>query len=509
MHKLRKFVTFFPMLLLLAGVALSLADSDQFLLTVSSANTWILRHFSDFSNWASFGFVVTMAGIWFSGLGKVKIGGKNAEPILSKWNWFAITLCTTIAIGILFWATAEPLYHFHQPPALSGIEPSSPDARRFAMSSLFMHWTITPYAIYSIPSLAFALAYYNLGKSYSLAGPISLVIGRRAESHSRHIVDAVAVFALVAGLSATLGVGVLSIASGISDALAIPASAALMAFVVVLIVGAFTVSSVSGLMNGIRILSDWNVRFFFVLCAVVIAVGPAAEMLEYGLQGLRDYAVEFLPRSTGEGATADKVWANSWTTFYWANWLAWAPVTALFLGRIAKGYTVREFILFNLVLPSTFAVVWMSIFGASAIEMDKASGILWTALQNDGPERVVYVFFGQLPGAAIWPFAFILLSFVCFVTAADSNTEAVASICLKDEAHQAIAKEDKQKPIQILKISWAILIGATAWIMVSYSGVDGVRMLSNLGGLPALFIVLFMNVALILMATRKFHLLKK
>lgn len=509
MSHLRKFVTFGPMLLLAIGVALSFADPEQFLASVSGANAWILRNFSDVFNWASFGFVLTIAGIWFSKLGTIKIGGAEAEPILSKWNWFAITLCTTIAIGILFWATAEPLYHFYQPPTLSGIEENSPDAQRFAMSSLFMHWTITPYAIYSIPSLAFALAYYNLGKSYSLAGPISLVVGQRAELHSRFIIDAVAVFALVAGLSATLGVGVLSISSGIADAFGVEASSMIMALVVVSIVGAFTVSSVSGLMNGIRILSDWNVRFFFLLCAVLVAVGPAGKMLAYGFQGIGDFVLEFLPRSVGEGATADQVWANSWTTFYWANWMAWAPVTALFLGRIAKGYTVREFILFNLILPSTFAVVWMSIFGASAIEMDKTSGLLWAALQAEGPERVVYVFFSQLPGAALWPFAFVLLSFVCFVTAADSNTEAVASICLKDEEHQPIAEEDKQKSIQYLKISWAVLIGATAWIMVSYSGVDGVRMLSNLGGLPALFIILFMNAALILMATRKYHLLKK
>lgn len=497
------------MVLLLMGVVLSLLDPSGFLDIVTSANNWILRNFSSAFNFASFGFVVTIACIWFSRLGRVRIGGAEARPILGKWNWFAITLCTTIAIGILFWATAEPLFHFHQPPALSGIEPSSVEAQRFAMSSLFMHWTITPYAIYSIPSLAFALAYYNLGKTYSLAGPISLVIGSYAEEHSRTVIDTVAVFALVAGLSATLGVGVLSISSGISDVLGIASSGITMAMVVVAIVAAFTASSVSGLMKGIRLLSDWNVRFFFVLCAVVILVGPSSEMLMNGVQGLRDYAVEFFPRSMGEGATADRVWANSWTTFYWANWLAWAPVTALFLGRIAKGYTVRQFILFNLVLPSTFAVVWMSIFGASAIEMDKATGLLWAALQNEGPERVVYVFFSQLPGAAFWPFAFIVLSFVCFVTAADSNTEAVASICLNEEEHGSIAEEDKQSTVQLLKVSWAILIGATAWIMVSYSGVDGVRMLSNLGGLPALFIVILMNIALILMATKKFHLLKK
>lgn len=497
------------MFLLVLGVGLSFADPDQFFRTVSGANGWILKYFSDVFNWGSFAFVLTLTWVWFSRLGSIRIGGADAVPILGRWNWFAITLCTTIAIGILFWATAEPLFHFYQPPALSGIEPGSEDARRFAMSSLFMHWTITPYAIYSVPSLAFALAYYNLNKSYSLAAPISLIIGEKAEKKSSLVIDLVAVYALIAGLSATLGVGVLSIASGIADAVNISSSPTLMALVVVCIVAAFTVSSVSGLMNGIRLLSDWNVRFFFLLCAVLIFMGPSGKMLTFGLQGLADYAVEFFPRSIGEGATADKIWANSWTTFYWANWLAWAPVTALFLGRIARGYTVREFLTFNLLLPSAFAVIWMTIFGVSALEMDQATGILSKALDTEGPERVVYAFFSQLPGASIWPFAFIILSFVCFVTAADSNTEAIASICLKDQAHMEIATEEKRKTTQGLKITWAVIIGTTAWVMVSFSGVDGVRMLSNLGGLPALFIVILMNIALILLGTRKFHLLKK
>lgn len=505
MTDLRRLVTFAPMSLLLLGVAASLVDLQAFQSAMTRANTWILANFSAAFNWGSFAFVLTVAWAWFSPLGKVRIGGAHALPLLGRWNWFAITLCTTIAIGILFWATAEPLYHYHEPPALGGVLPASEESRRFALSTLFMHWSVTPYAIYTVPSLAFALAYHNLGKKYSLAAPVSLVLGKFTKGRVTDLIDAIALFSLVAGIAASLGVGILSISSGLATSFGWESSSALLGFVALSIVLAFMVSSVSGLMRGIRVLSDWNARFFFLLCAVLLVVGPTREIFASGAQGFVDYVRDFLPRSAGQGALGDEVWARSWTTFYWANWLAWAPVTAMFLGRIARGYTVREFITFNLVLPSAFAIVWMSIFGVSAIEFDDAGGALYAALKQDGPERVIYQLFDVLPLSGVWSIAFVLLSFICFVTAADSNTEAIAGICQRDDKHQSITEEEKRPTTLRLKVAWASLIGATAWIMVTFSGVDGVRMLSNLGGLPALFIVGLMNIALILMGTRRLN----
>ena len=495
-----------PAALLLAGVLLSMLDADAFLAAVTNANDWILRNFSDAFNLGSFAFVLTIVWVWFSPLGRVKIGGAKAVPLLSRWNWFAITLCTTIAIGILFWATAEPLLHYHEPPGQSGIDPASAEARRFAISSLFMHWSLTPYAIYSVPALAFALAHYNLGKGFSLYSPISLVFGQPSNDWVPAIVDALAVFALVAGLAASLGVGILSISSGVAVTFDIAQSPVLLGLVAFSIISVFTLSSVSGLTRGIKWLSDWNVRFFFLLCAILIFVGPTGEMLSNGMQGLGDYVREFLPRSIGQGVTADQGWSRSWTSFYWANWLAWAPITALFLGRISRGYSVREFIVFNMLLPSLFAIVWMSIFGVSALAFDAENGSLYAALQADGPESVIYSFFEFLPFPAVWSAAFIGLSFICFVTAADSNTDAVSNICQKSESR---AEGQATTLGRYVKILWGILIGVTAWIMVSFSGVDGVRMLSNLGGLPALFIVAFMNVAIILMGTRRYSDLRK
>ncbi|MBL4839122.1 MAG: BCCT family transporter, partial [Kordiimonadaceae bacterium] len=240
--------------------------------------------------------------------------------------------------------------------------------------------------------------------------------------------------------------------------------------------------------------------------AFVFVTGPSLYMLSIGWEGLQQYIQEFLPRSLGVGAQHDEAWAQSWTVFYWANWLAWAPITALFLGRIARGYTVRQFILVNLIAPSLFALVWMSIFGGAALHIDtNGGGVLSAALKANGAESIAYDVLAQYPLSSLLMVSFILLSFISYVTAADSNTSAIASVCLKDANATELKNKDPEREGRTntrLKVLIAIFIGAAAWVMTAFSGIDGVKMMSNLGGLPALVLVLLMNVALILLGTR-------
>lgn len=506
MKDIRPFVFWVPMSALIAAVIISLIDIDTLLAVTGAANTWILDEFAFLFRWASFGFVITVLIVFFSPLGRVVIGGEGAEPILSRWSWFSISLCTTIAIGILFWATAEPLFHLSGPPAASGIVAGSAEAVTFSMSSLFMHWTFTPYAIYTVPGIACALAYYNLGKSYSLSGPLSLV-ARGAESHwGGNIIDAVALFALFAGIAATLGAGTLSLAGGIADVSGIRVTPLLTAGVTITVVSAFVISSITGLQRGIRILSDINAKFFFALVLFIFAAGPTAFILEAGYSGLVDYASTFVPRSLGLGADYDNEWSKSWTVFYVANWLAWAPIAGLFLGRIARGYTVRAFILVNFIGPSFFGMAWMSIFGGAAMHIDQTeSGVLSTALTEMGPEAIIYLVIDRYPLASLISIVFIFLSFISYVTAADSNTEAIASVCRKDstpENMNQMADAPTDRSSLILKVVLAVFIGTTAWVMTAFTGVDGVRTLSNLGGFPALFIVIGLNIAVLKLVYR-------
>ncbi len=487
-----------PVILLVAALVFSLVAFDGFHASASAANNWILTRFDWLFTLASFSAVLLLAWVAFSPLGSIRIGGPEAKPILSRWNWFAITLCTTIATGILFWGTAEPMFHVNGPPDFAGVEARSDGAQRFALTSLFMHWTITPYAIYTVPALAFALAHYNLGRPYSLSGPLSIIFGRAATGRGGAIIDAVGLYALVAGVAASLGTGVMTIAGGINKVSGVHDGAFMRLAVTFAIVSVFVVSSASGIQRGIRILSDINIKFFFVLCAFVFFAGPTLVIVKMGGTGIIDYVLEFVPRSLSLGERAGHEWTQAWTVFNFANWLAWAPITALFLGRIAVGYTVRELLVFNLAGPAVFGGLWMTIFGGAAIAIDaQTSGALTAALNSSGPEAVIYALFETLPLTGFVVIAFVLVTFISFVTAMDSNTHSIAGVCLKNDA----ANNENNNAGLFVKIFWGVLVGAIAWVMTSTTGIAGVKMLSNLGGLPGLFILIAMGAVIIVLRT--------
>lgn len=435
---------------------------------------------------AAFGAVLLIAGVFFSPLGRVRIGGGGAKPVLGRWHWFAITLCTTIATGILFWGTAEPIYHLNAPPDFAGAAPRSEAAAEFALSTLYMHWAITPYCLYAVPALAFALSYHNLKSAYSLSGPLGLSMGPFARGAGAAIIDAAALFALVAGVAASLGAGVMTLVGGVVERTPLHDGPLIRLGVTSIIVATYVASSVSGLQRGIKFLSDINIRIFFVLVAFVFIAGPTLQIIRLGVTSAAEYGVEFAPRSLGLiVGGGDGEWKRDWTTFYFANWLAWAPITALFLGRIAIGYTVREFIIFTMALPALFGMVWMAIFGGAAIETDLGGGVITAAVRGEGPEAAAYALFNALPLSGVIIAAFLFTTFISFVTAMDSNTHSIASVCLDWRTQ---GDEPKQAGLGI-KIFWGVLIGAVAFVMTATNGVDGVRMLSNLGGAPGLIII--------------------
>lgn len=502
MKNIRHAVFWPPIAILVALLIASAVDLPRFLAVATSVNGWIL---SVFSNWFAIGafcFVTTILWAFFSPLGAVRIGGPDATPILKPWSWFAVTLCTTIAIGLLFWASAEPIYHMYDPGGLP-IAPGSAEAGRFALSSLFMHWSLTPYAIYTVPALAFALALHNLGKPFSLSGPLSVFLSRPPSGFVTTL-DGAALVTILMGLSASLGTGIITIAGGLHRLFGAPSSALLMAVIAAAIVTAFVLSSITGVTRGIRVLSDINTKFFFLFALLFLFAGPTLTLLHAGAVAVSDYVVQFLPRSFVMGEFSNREWANNWTVFYWANWLAWAPITAMFLGQIGRGYTVRAFILANFFLPAIFAMVWMTIFGGIAINIDLTThGALKAVLDRSGPEGVMFAVLDQFPLSHLLAALLVVISFISYVTGADCNLDAIANLCSRDQNNPSM------NSTLFIKVVAGALVGFAAWVMTAFTGIDGIRMLSNWGGLPALFIVGGMNAALIFMGSRRLDALRQ
>lgn len=476
-----------PFMLLLLSCLISLIYPESFLSVVKTINQWILQTFEPVFSWTSFIGVLFLGYLYFSPISKTIIGGPSAQPILSRWKWFSITLCTTLATGILFWGTAEPLYHLHQPPEGINALAGSEAARDFAMSTMFMHWTLTPYAIYTIMGLFFALCYYNLKQPFSLGSLLFPVFGQRAHGVMGKLTDIICLFALVAGMAASLGSGIMTISGGLQKLFEIPNNALTYGIVGLFIVLSFCLSAASGLMKGIRLLSDYNIRMFIVMSLFILICGPTWEILQIGGAGVIDYVQHFFYRSVNIVEPIDSSWRQNWSVFYWANWLAWAPIAALFLGRIAYGYSVRAFITVNLLLTSLFSGLWMIIFsGASLhIDMEVTNHFLYEQLNQLGPESVMYEILTHFPFPYIISIIFLAVTFLSFVTAADSNTSAMSNISSQNNG----TAEQIEGPL-LLKLLWGSIIGLMAWVMISYAGIDGLKILSTLGGFPALFLMI-------------------
>jgi choline-glycine betaine transporter len=497
MKSIRPIVFFPPAILTIACLVYGLVDNAGFSEMATSANSWLLDKFGWLFSFGSLGFLIVVVAVFFSPLAKVKIGGQDAVPIMSDYNFFAITLCTTIAIGILFWGTAEPLYHYLYPPAGVGIDPTSPQAVRFAMSTMFMHWTFTPYAIYTLPALVFAFAFYNMRKPFSLGSTLTPLIGDKATGTFGQIVDVLCLSSLILGMASSLGTGILSLAGGLSYQYGLPNNTFMYWILGAAVVGTFIFSASSGRLKGIRVVSELNTKALFFVTIFVFLAGPTVYILQLGTEGFGEYLSTFFHRSllTGAATFAPEQgidgWAQGWTNFYFANWLAWSPITALFLGRLGYGHTVRKFLTFNFILPAIFSGLWMAIFSGASLKFELEGKGISEQLAR-GPEYTGFAVLGNLPISVIIIPLFLFCCFICFVTAADSNTNAMAGI-----SATGVSPEDPEPKLP-MKIIWGCIVGMVAVVMISTSGINGIKTLSNLGGLPALFVELVLLVVLVM-----------
>ncbi len=491
LQKVNPLVFWPPFVLLLAAAIMSLISDETLASLTKSLQDWILFHFDWLFNWVAFIILCVVLAIYFSPHSRLRIGGKNARPQLSLWKWFVICLCTTVATGILFWGTAEPLYHLHS-PGYAEMEPYSHEAAKASISSVYLHWSFIPYGIYTLAALAFALSFYNHGQPFRVSSLLYPLTGGKTPRALATAIDGVCLFSLATGMAASLGTGILTISGGLEKLFDLQQTPVTLAFIAVAVVITFVLSSISGLMRGIRVLSDINMRMFIAVALFVLLFGPTRAVLDLSGDALVTFLTRMVPQSLGVDPDISTSWTHSWTTFYWANWMAWTPVTALFLGRLGRGYSVKRFIEFNLFLPSIFGLLWMSIFSGSAVHMDMTTdNSLSFILLQSGPENVIYSLFEQLPLGQIISMVFVAMIFLSFVTAADSNTSAMSGL-----SSEGITVNHQEAP-NLIKLIWGLIIGSISLAMISYTGIEGVKTLSVLGGFPALVLLFFVLLGMV------------
>ncbi len=435
------------------------------------------------------GLVLTFA-IMFSKVGRVKFGGKEAQPKYSFGKWFAMTLTGGVATGIVSWGVNEPLIYFgniYGELEQLGIEPFSMEAARFAIGRSFYNWSFIPYSIYGLVGVLVAYLYFNRKQKLTVTSTLTPLFGNKIKnSKVATVIDVLSMLGIVLGLSSGLTQCIILLTTGLRSAYGIQTSLSVFIFVGVLIVVLFSLSSYVGLDKGLGRLGSINAWFYYGLLFFLFVSGATLFMLRIGVSGMAEWLQNFWIWGLDPIDIGGAPLVQSWTLFDWAVWIAYAPVTGIFLAQISYGRTVRQFLLINLILPSIFGIIWFTVWGGSAIFMQMSGSVdLVSTIINSNATMALFEFLKQLPLAVILIPANLFIILVSFVTAADATSTSIASMCMKDVPIGSEAPG-------YMKVVWGSLIGVVAIVMAAFGGgeqgVQGVKDLAAAGGFVVLFI---------------------
>lgn len=484
---------FVPMATILGAVVLLGLFSPKALYDVENA---IVSFSFDWFGWlfqlSSVVFFFICLWAMFSKFGSIRLGGKDAKPTMSFWAWFSIALCAGIATGILFWGIAEPLTHFMTPPDALGLKPGSEAAAMFSMAQTYIHWTFLPYAMYGIAGLAIAYATFNLKLPYTVSSVLYPMFGNKVKGVVGDVVDNICLLAMAGGVAAVLGVATMQISKGIQVLTGIEQNKMIWFGVVALIVVTYVISSYTGLNKGIRMLSDFNTKLFLGMMVFIFLFGPTKFILQLGTQGTGHFIQNFFEQALYLSPVDGSQWPRWWPIYYWAIWLAYAPLTGMFLARISKGRTIKEFMFVNMIMPATFGLLWFTVYGGSAIKLQMEGAGLWDAISNQGLEISVFEFLKNFPLSGLTSVIFLVAIYISVVTLADSMTTTVSSLSI-----QSSDSAEVEPPAKV-KIFWGAIMSSIAIINLmagkagEISGIDATKQIATVAGFPALFLMLAM-----------------
>ncbi|WP_435237086.1 BCCT family transporter [Psychromonas sp. PT13] len=480
-------------LFLIAILVIDPATSKAFL---DGLKWQIIGSFDSLFMWSANIFVVFCLALVVSPYGKIRLGGDDAISDYSTPSWLAMLFAAGMGIGLMFWGVAEPVAYFtgwYETPL--NVTANTPEAAKLALGATMFHWGLHPWAIYGVVALSLAFFSFNKGLPLSIRSIFYPILGDRTWGWPGHVVDILAVLATLFGLATSLGLGAQQAASGFHHVFGIDASLTLQIVIIVGVTMLAVVSVVRGIDGGVKLISNINMLLALALVVFVALVTFAISMgtIPTTVMG---YIENIIPLSNPVGRE-DEAWMHGWTVFYWAWWISWSPFVGMFIARISRGRTVREFLTAVLIIPTLVTILWMSVFGGVAIEqvIDKV-GILGSEGLTEVP-LAMFQMFDALPLGNILSMLAVLLVLVFFITSSDSGSLVIDSIT-------AGGKVDAPIPQRIF---WASIEGAIAAVLLWVGGTDAIQALQAGAistGLPFTIILLIMCVSLIMgMRTEK------
>ncbi|MCE7579424.1 BCCT family transporter [Aliivibrio fischeri] len=482
--------------LFLVAVAVTDPESAK---TVLDGFKWkIINAFDGLFMWSANIFVIFCLALIVSPFGKIRLGGDKAKPDYSMVSWIAMLFAAGMGIGLMFWGVAEPVAYFtgwFETPL--GVEANTPEAAKLALGATMFHWGLHPWAIYGVVALSLAFFAYNKGLPLSMRSIFYPILGDRTWGWPGHVVDILAVLATLFGLATSLGLGAQQAASGFHHVFGMDGGLGLQVAIIFVVTLLAVVSVMRGIDGGVKVISNINMLIAIVLLVFVALVTFAISMdtIPTTVMG---YVENIIPLSNPHGRV-DEAWMHGWTVFYWSWWISWSPFVGMFIARVSRGRTVREFITAVLIVPTLFTILWMSIFGGVAIDQVVNNiGTLGSKGLTD-VSLAMFEMFDALPMGNILSMIAVVLVLVFFITSSDSGSLVIDSIT-------AGGKVDAPMPQRVF---WAFMEGAIAVALLWVGGTEAIQALQAGAistALPFTLILLAMCVSLLMgMRTEKYN----
>ncbi|GHB23619.1 BCCT family transporter [Salinicola rhizosphaerae] len=470
-------------LLVLFFVIVTLALPDQMGPLFNGAKSFLTDNLSWLFLFAANIFVILAVVLIFTPLGKVRLGGMNAKPDFSYAGWFAMLFAAGMGIGLMFYGVNEPLTHFGTSVTgdswapLGGAEGNQAASQSLAMAATIFHWGLHPWGIYAIVALSLALFSFNKGLPLTMRSIFYPILGERIWGWPGHVIDILAVFATLFGLATSLGLGASQASAGLNYLFGIPNNDVTIVVLIIAITLIALGSVVLGVDKGVQRLSQLNMGLAFLLLLFVIFVGPTLLIATGFVENLGSY-LKNLPALSNPFGREDTNFMHGWTAFYWAWWISWSPFVGMFIARVSRGRTVREFLIAVLLVPTVVSVIWMTAFGDTAINQLVNQG--YEGAKNAAVELQLFAMLGQLPLSTITSFVGIVLVMVFFITSSDSGSLVIDSIT-------AGGKVDAPTPQRVF---WALIEGAIAIALLLGGGLTSLQAAVIATGLPFTVILL-------------------
>lgn len=470
-------------------VAVTLLFKSQAEPVFTSTRNWLTSNLDWFFMFATNIFVILALALIVSPLGRVRIGGTEASPDFSYISWFAMLFAAGMGIGLMFYGVAEPLTHFSESfngtgaAPLGGAEGDADGARRLGMAATIYHWGLHPWATYAILALGLAIFSFNKGLPLTVRSIFYPILGERVWGWPGHIIDILAVLATLFGLATSLGFGASQAAAGMNYLFGTPDGVGMQVFLVIGITIIALVSVMAGLDAGVKRLSEINLALAAILMLFVIIVGPTLAILTGFFDNIFAY-IKTLPALSNPIGRSDTSYMHGWTTFYWAWWISWSPFVGMFIARVSRGRTVREFLTAVLLVPTLACILWMTVFGGTGITQylggftDAATAALPVQL---------FVMLSELPIAQITSFIGIILVVVFFVTSSDSGSLVIDTIA-------AGGKVNAPTPQRVF---WCTFEGIVAIVLMLGGGLVGLQAMAVSTGFPFAIVMLLSCIALV------------